>query len=71
MVSAVDGAKPKELDPAQVFLNKVSSFGAALSPEDSAHHQALLRVAGLVVGTGTALREPPGPRFAPLQLKRK
>lgn len=71
MVTTVDGAQSPSLDPAQVFLNKVSPFGAALSPEDSAHHQMLLRAAGLVVGTGTALQEPPGPRFAPLQLKRK
>lgn len=63
--------KPESLDPAQAFLDRVSPFGAALSEEDSRHHQQLLRNSGQVHGTGEELLKPPGPRFAPLAYKTK
>ena len=56
-------------DRAQIFLDKVSPRGTALSEADSKYHQQLLRECGLVHGTGDALDNPPGPRFQPLQLK--
>lgn len=59
----------KKSDPAQEFLDKVSPLGTPLSEEDSKHHQQLLREAGLVVGTGDALKTPPNHRFAPLATK--
>jgi len=68
MQSNTDGNNPSR-SAAQAFLDKVSPLGTPLSPEDSALYRKLLLKEGAGVGTGDALREPPGPRFAPLANK--